>query len=71
MIKEDHRSFKVPCYKGDTGNKALEVFTKLKQKTKEADSTMSNRQVTPVRELEPSHEEMQCRTMNSDRVGRR
>ena len=61
-MNKDHPSFigvfKVPCYKGEAGNKAMEVFTKLKRSAKETASHSFGK-------VTPSHEEMQYRVMNS------
>jgi hypothetical protein len=53
--------FRVPRYKSEAGNKALEIFAKMKRKQKAEQvpphsSPGSVEQVTPNQELQPTHE---------------
>lgn len=64
--------FRVPRYKSEAGNKALAIFTKMKRKVEQVPPRSSahyeSGQVQPIQELQPSHEEMQYRAMNSYRL---
>jgi len=62
--------FRVPRYKSEAGSKALEIFTKLKQKAEQIEASPRSEAGTfiPLRDIHPSHEEMQYRAMNSYRL---
>jgi len=60
---------------GDAGNKALEIFTKLKRKAKETEKipqspslVYDSGQITPLRNIEPNLADLQQEGMNSYRL---
>ena len=64
--------YNLPKRTSEAGNKALEIFTKLRQKAEQvpphSSALFESGQVQPLRNLQPSHEEMQYRAMNSYRL---
>ena len=66
--KEDVPPFKVPCYKGDAGNKAIEIFTKLKRRAEQVETKSHSSSVTPVPEIQPNMLELGYSAMNSYRL---
>ena len=72
MNKEDHPSFigvfKVPCYKGEAGNKAIEIFTKLKRRAEQVETKSQPSSVIPLKNIEPNFQDLQVSAMNSYRI---
>ncbi len=62
--------FRVPRYKSEAGNKALEIFTKLKQIEARHRAASGSGQVTPLREIEPNLEELRYSAMLPYRASR-
>ena len=60
--------YNLPRGVSDAGNKALEIFTKLKRKAHQSPSTFESGQVTPLRNIEPNLAELQHAAMNSYRL---
>ena len=46
--------FKVPCYKGEAGNKVLKVFNRLERRAKQMEAMPQSESG----QITPSHEEM-------------
>jgi len=66
--------YNLPRGVSNAGNKALEIFTKLKRRAKETEiahqspSTFESGQVTQLRNIEPNVEELGRSAMNSYRL---
>ena len=56
---------RMPNYKGEAGNKVIELFTKLKRKAEQVEPSS----VTPLRDIEPNMQELGYSAMNSYRIG--
>ena len=62
--------YNLPKGVSDAGSKVMQVFTKLKRKAEQSEAMPQSEsgQITPLREIQPSYDEMQYRAMNSYRL---
>jgi hypothetical protein len=61
--------FDIPRSAAHPNDKVLKVFTKLKRRAKQMETTSPSAQVIPLREIQPNIQEFGYRAMNSYCVG--